>query len=72
MPATTASSSAVEASPLAPAAPSSVPASSWMNTPPGTENTFPPESAATEVKNSAESAARAAIARLSMPSPSTP
>ena len=43
-----------------------------MNTPPGTENTLPPVSEATEVKNSAESAARAAIARLSMPRPSTP
>ena len=72
MPATTASSSARDASPLAPAAPSSSPASSWMNTPPGTENTLPPVSEATEVKNSAESAARAAMARLSMPRPSTP
>ena len=72
MPATAAASSLSDASPVTPTAPSSVPAASRTNTPPGTERIFPPARVATEVKNSGESAARAAIARLVMPSASTP
>ena len=58
---------------MTPTAPSSrAVAASRTNTPPGTERIFPPASAATEVKNSGESAARAAMARFVMPSASTP
>jgi hypothetical protein len=40
--------------------------------PAGPERMRPPASAATDVKNSGESAARAAMARFVMPSASTP
>ena len=72
MPATAAASSLSDASPVTPTAPSSPPSPSRTNTPPGTEKILPPASPATDVKNSGESAARAAIARFVMPSASTP